>query len=157
RTLSVISCLAIDVATQDYFLHLMDTILRIVGARPTLSAVVDAISRLAEMLQQLGRPPRRGVVGLYGELTIIAVSADPVACVTAWRSEVDDRFDFALADARLEAKAASDRVRAHMFSFEQCGPPPGTHGVVASMFVEPSGGGQTLKELIAEIMSRIEG
>lgn len=155
RTLSVITCTTPDAVGQDYFLHLMDTVLRIVGRNPTLLAIVDSIARLVEILQQLARPARRSVVGLYGELTVIAVSHDPVACLSAWRSDLDDRFDFSLADVRLEAKATSERMRAHSFSFEQCSPPRGTHGVVASMFVEPSGGGQSLEEALAEIASRL--
>ena len=155
KTLTVITCTASDVAGQDYFLHLMDTVLRIVGPHPTLSAVVSAIARLVEILQQLARPPRRSVIGLYGELTVIAVGNDPVACLSAWRSDIDDRFDFSLGNVRLEAKATSERVRAHMFSFEQCSPPNGTHGVIASMFVEPNGGGQSIEEILAEIISRL--
>jgi Putative PD-(D/E)XK family member, (DUF4420) len=145
RTLSVISCTAPEAADQDYFLHLMDTVLRIVGPTPALSAIVDAIARLVEILQQLARPPRRSIIGLYGELTVIAVSHDPIACLSAWRTDVDDRFDFSLADARLEAKATSERTRVHTFSVEQCTPPRGTHAIIASMFVEPNGGGQSVQ------------
>jgi hypothetical protein len=133
----------------------MDTVLRIVGPTPALSAIVDAIARLVEILQQLARPPRRSIIGLYGELTVIAVSHDPIACLSAWRTDVDDRFDFSLADARLEAKATSERTREHTFSFEQCTPPRGTHAIIASMFVEPNGGGQSVQGIIAEIISRV--
>jgi hypothetical protein len=83
KTLTVITCTAPDTAGQDYFLHLMDTMLRIVGPHPSLSAVVHTLTSLVEILQQLARPARRSVIGLYGELTVIAVGSDPIACIAA--------------------------------------------------------------------------
>jgi Putative PD-(D/E)XK family member, (DUF4420) len=151
HTLSVITCTSAEQNTQDYFLHLMETLLRIIGVSPRLSAVADAVAKLVEILQQLTHPNRRSVIGLYAELTVIALSANPAIAVAAWRAALDDRFDFALADARLETKATSDRMRAHHFSFEQCNPPVGVTAAIASMFVEPNGGGQSLAELIAEV------
>ena len=156
ETLSVVICTAPEVQLQDYFLHLMETILRIVGERPTMAVIVGAIGNLVDILQQLARPPRREVIGLYGELVVIALSANPLDCVAAWRADADDRFDFSIGDARLEAKATSGKLRSHMFSLEQCRPPVGTHGAVASMFVELSGGGQSIEEIVAEIVHRVE-
>lgn len=155
--LSVVTCTSPDRELQAYFLHLMDTLIRIVGQTPSLHAVSEAIGKLVEILQQLAKPARRSVMGLYAEVTIIVLSRSPVTCVRAWRSGADDRFDFAIDDARLETKATSDRVRAHHFSLEQCTPSRGTHAVVASMFVEPNGAGQSLGELLDEAGGRLGG
>jgi len=155
--LSVVTCTSPDHELRAYFLHLMDTVIRIVGQRPSLHAVSEAIGKLVEILQQLARPARRSVMGLFAEVTIIALSRSPVTCVRAWRSGTDDRFDFALDDARLETKATSDRIRAHHFSLEQCTPSRGTHAAVASMFVEPNGAGQSLGELLDEAGARLDG
>jgi hypothetical protein len=125
------------------------------GDRPRLSQLTDAIARLVEIFQLLGRPPRRGVIGLYGELTVIALSADRKFCVSAWRASLDDRFDFSVDEIRMETKATSNRVRTHHFSFDQCSPPHGTTGVLASMFVEQAGGGQSVRELIVDIEGKI--
>lgn len=155
HTLSVVTCTSPDRNTQDYFLHLVETLLRIVGPAPQLSVVADAVSKLVEILQHLTRPHRRSVMALYAELTVIALSADPHIGLAAWRAEVDDRFDFAIADVRLETKATGDRIRAHHFSLDQCTPAAGVTAAIASMFVEQNGGGQSLSELIAEIEQRL--
>jgi hypothetical protein len=157
RRLSVVTCTSADDNVRDYFMHLMDTVIQIVGERPTLGVVADAIGKLVEILQHLTKPPSRSVIGLFAEVMIIANSRDPVMCVSAWRANAEDRFDFALGDARLEIKATSDRIRAHYFSLEQCTPPRGTHAAIASMFVEQNGAGQSLSELIDEAANRLEG
>lgn len=155
KVLTVVSCNSTDIEAQNYFLHLMESLLRILGDRPALSRLIDAVTRLVDIFQLLTRPPRRGVIGLYGELTVIALSSSPVVALSAWRAGLDDRFDFALANVRLETKATSKRVRIHHFSFEQCSPPRGTTGILASMFVEQNGGGQSVRELALEIDEKI--
>ena len=155
RQLSVITCTSTDEALRDYFLHLMDTLTQIIGQRPTLNAVAEAIGRFAQILQQLAKPQRRSAIGLYAELMIIRLSRNPIVCVNAWRAGIDDRFDFAAGRGRLEVKATSDRIRAHYFSYEQCVPHNDVDAVIASMFVEQSGGGQSLNELIDLIARRL--
>jgi hypothetical protein len=155
RQLSVITCTSTDEALRDYFLHLMDALTQIIGQRPTLNAVAEAISHFAQILQQLAKPQRRSAIGLYAELMIILLSRNPILCVNAWRAAADDRFDFAAGRGRLEVKATSDRVRAHYFSYEQCAPHNDVDVVIASLFVEQSGGGQSLNELIDLIAQRL--
>jgi len=155
--LTVVTCTSIDADLRDYFLHLMDTLVQIIGPRPSLHAVSDAIGKLVEILQQLAKPASRSVAGLFAELLVIAVSRDPIRCVAAWRANTGDRFDFSLENARLEAKATGDRIRSHYFTIEQCLPPQGTHAAIASVFVEQNGAGQSLGDLIAEVQRRFNG
>jgi hypothetical protein len=56
-----------------------------------------------------------------------------------------------MGEVRLDVKTAAGRVRAHIFSYEQCNPPSGTVGIAASLFVERASGGVSLRELIADI------
>lgn len=155
--LTVVTCTSANADLRDYFLHLMDTVIQIIGAQPSLHAVSDAIGKLVEILQQLSKPASRSVNGLFAELLVIAVSRNPIECIAAWRSNPSDRFDFSLDNARLETKATSDRVRSHYFTIEQCVPPAGTHAAVASMFVEQNGAGQSLGELLGEVQARLTG
>jgi hypothetical protein len=157
RQFSVVTCTSPDAELRSYFLHLMDTIIRIIGPQPSLHTLSEAIGKLIEILQHLAKPARRSVMGLFAELIVISLSRSPIACLMAWRSRTDDRFDFTLEDARLEVKATSDRVRAHYFSLEQCTPSRGTYAVVASMFVEPNGAGQSLGDLLDDIGRRLGG
>jgi hypothetical protein len=101
------------------------------------------------------KPPTRPVNGLFGELFLIWRSGNPIRALAAWRMDETARFDFADGDIRLDVKATSGRVRAHTFSYEQCNSPPGTIAIVASLFVERSPGGVTLRSLIDQIEGRI--
>jgi hypothetical protein len=155
--LSVITCTSHDAQAQSYFLHVCGTILRIVGPNPTLHDIVQVVQRLIELFRRLSRPASRSLNGLLGELFLIAASRDVRAAVAAWRNSDIDRFDFSTGNVRLDVKASGERVRAHYLSAEQCQPPAGTVGLLASVFIESSGGGQSLRELVAAIESALGG
>ena len=157
ETLTAVICTSLDPVVQRYFVHVCEIILVIVGAQPTLHQVVDAVHHLVDLFQRLTRPSSRSVVGLFGELYVIHVSASPATAVEAWRSASDDRFDFSINDIRLEVKASSTRQRAHSFSLEQCAPPPTTLGILLSLFVETSGGGLSLLELVQRVEHQLGG
>ncbi len=155
--LSVITCTSHDAQAQSYFLHVCGTILRIVGPNPTLHDIVQVVQRLIELFRRLPRPATRSLNGLLGELFLIAVSRDVRAAVAAWRSTELDRFDFSTGNVRLDVKASAERLRVHHLSAEQCQPPAGTVGLLASLFIESSGGGQSLRELVAAIEAALDG
>ena len=119
--------------------------------------MIDAVRRLVDLFQRLERPSSRSVTGLFGELYAIHASTSPATAVDAWHSAIDDRFDFSIGDVRLEVKASSTRQRAHSFSLEQCTPPPATLGILLSLFVETSGGGLSLLELVERIERHLDG
>lgn len=155
--LSVITCTSQDAQAHAYFLHVCGTILRIVGPNPSLQDIVQVVQRLIELFRRLSRPASRSLNGLLGELFLIAASRDVRAAVAAWRSTDIDRFDFSTGNVRLDVKASAERLRVHHLSAEQCQPPAGTVGLLASLFIEGSGGGQSLRELVAVIEAVLGG
>ena len=155
ETLTAIACTASDQVVQRYFIHICETILRILGNSPSLQEVVEVVRRLVNLFQKLSNPARRSVIGLFGELYVIYSANSPTVAVEAWRGATDDRFDFSVNDVRLEVKASSTRQRAHEFSLEQCTPPPNTDGILISLFVEASGGGISLLDLIERIKEQL--
>ena len=155
ETMTAIVCTATDHAVQNYFAHICGTILQIVGAEPDLEFVVETVKRLVDLFQKLSAPARKSVIGLIGELFVIYSANSATESLAAWRSTVDDRYDFSVDDIRLEVKASGSRQRAHSFSLEQCNPPADTTGVLVSMFVESSGGGMSLLELINRIEAQV--
>lgn len=154
-TLTAITCTAGDRVLQSYFVRVCETLLHIVGASPSLEQVAEAVRRLIDIFQRLSDPPRRTVVGLFGELFVIYLAKSPKLAVQAWRSATDDRFDFSIAEARLEVKTSNSRQRTHSFSLEQCNPPTASVGVLVSLFAETSGGGLSLLDLIGRIERRL--
>lgn len=155
--LSVITCTSDDAQAQAYFLHVCGTIVRIVGMDPTLHEIVQVVQRLIEMFRRLSRPAVRSLNGLLGELFLIAVSRNVPTAVAAWRNSDIDRFDFSTGNLRIDVKASGERLRIHHLSAEQCQPPTGTVGLLASLFIESSGGGQSLRELVSAIEAALGG
>jgi hypothetical protein len=154
-TFTVIRCRSLDKETVRYFLSVCDTIVGMVGDRPEQREVASAVHRLAAIFQKMQKPAVRPVNGLFGELYFIWRSCNPSRAVTAWRVDEMARFDFADGNIRIDVKTAGGRLRSHAFSYEQCNPPPGTIPIVASLFVERSPGGISLRSLIGEIEAGI--
>lgn len=155
--LTVITCTSQDEQAQGYFAHVCETIVRIVGGDPALPDIVSAVQRLIDLFRHIARPATRSLNGLLGELVLIAASRNAPATAAAWRSSDYDRFDFSTGDVRLDVKAAADRRRAHHLSAEQCNPPTGTVGLLASVFIEGSGGGQSVRELLRTVEGKLAG
>ncbi len=157
EALTAVVCLSRDPGVEEYFGRVVDLLVGVLGPIPTVSAVAASINELVELFQKLRRPPRKPIMGLVGELLIIACAADAAAAVAAWRGDSDERYDFAVADLRVESKASSSRVRAHFISADQADPPAGVVGLLVSAFVEQTGGGASLKELLDLIECRLPG
>lgn len=155
EVLSVVTCTAEDIALQAYFVHVCEIILEILGTAPTVKQVSDAVTRLVNLFQKLCQPPSKTVMGLWAELYVIWRSSDLNFAVRAWRSGIDDRFDFSSEDLRVEIKSTGMRTRVHEFSFEQCNPPEDTTAILVSVMVESCGDGTSLRDLVDRISARL--
>ncbi len=155
QPLTQLICTSNVTSEKEYFLHIASTIIEVLGNAPTIGAIADAVSRLVDILQRLTRPPAKNLIGLYGEVLFILNSSNPDVAMQGWRSRVDDRFDFSMDSVRLDVKATARRTRLHSFSLEQCLPVPGATTAIASMFVESSGGGKSLRDLIQALFGRL--
>jgi hypothetical protein len=113
------------------------------------------LRRVVDLFQLLQHPPTTNIIGLIAELLVIANSRAVETAAGAWRSGISDHFDFSLDEGRVDVKATGNRARVHHFSFEQCNPPPGTVGIVVSIFVEAAGGGPALRDIVDRIDQRL--
>lgn len=157
NTLTTIRCNSTDAAIHSYFAYASEVIVRIVGGNPSIQQVSEAVNNLTELFQRLARPSTRSARGLFAELLVVHLSTSPRTAVRAWHSAAEDRFDFSIGDVRLEVKSTASRQRIHNFSFEQCVPPSGTVGILASLFVEGSGGGVSLLDLMQRVEIQLAG
>lgn len=149
--LTAILCTLRDPGTEAYFASIADLLMGVLGGAPTIAEVASAVGHLVELFQRLRVPPRRSLIGIVGELVVIHAAQDVAAAVGAWRSDPDERYDFATGALRVDAKASATRRRTHSFSMEQANPPEGTIGILASMFVEQLGGGTSVAEMLEGI------
>ncbi|WP_407150452.1 PD-(D/E)XK motif protein [Bradyrhizobium sp. ORS 86] len=155
QTLTVVTCTNQDRNVEAYFASVMESLLPLLGDRPSTSRVEEVVRNVVDLFQKLRNPSRRSLVGLLGELVVIEGAEDAAAAVTAWRSDPDERFDFALGRVRLDVKASSHRQRVHEISFEQANPPAEMVGIIASVWIEGLGGGISLAEFLDAIEARL--
>ena len=153
RRMAVLSCTA-AADVRPLFAEFGGTFLRLVGPSPTMEQASLAVARFAALLSSLTHPSRQSVTGLIGELMVLLLASDPATAVACWRRSAGDKFDFVAPDARVECKAASPGLRIHSFSWEQCNPPVGP-ALVVSLFVEATGGGTSVRDLLDRIEARL--
>lgn len=142
-----------NVILQDYFLKVMSTIIISIGDRPTQSDVAHAINQLIELFRAMAKAPRKSVQGLWAELFLISQTGQPATLIEAWHTVVEDRYDFAMDDQRIEVKSFSGNVRLHHFSLQQLHPPEGVKALVASVSVESSQAGISIFDLRERIQN----
>jgi hypothetical protein len=147
---TIVRCSNSDPSLFPHFLRILSPIIAMLGAAPTAAAVRRAITGLVELFQALTAPAAKSVQGLWAELLIIRRAADPRSVASAWHGVPTERTDFLQGRERLEVKSGS-RERVHHFSLAQLTPPAGARLVIASLFVEPVGGGLSLRSLVDEI------
>ena len=156
-TCSVMRLNSIDPATRDVFFSVCDSIVAMLGNNPRDKELSKAMRRLAAIFRKMLAPPTRMLSGLFGELSLIYQALLPHELVRDWREADEDRYDFSSNDLKVEVKSTSTRRRVHEFAFEQCNPPAGALGLVASIFIERAGRGTSIRELQTLIESRLTG
>ena len=148
---TIIKCSSVDPSLFPHFLRILSPIIATLGPNPSAAAVRRAISGLVDLFQALTTPAKKSVQGLWAELLVIRHASNPLALVTAWHGLPVERVDFLSGRQRIEVKSSSNRQRLHHFSLAQLTPPANTHLAVASVFVEPVGGGLSLGRLSDDI------
>jgi hypothetical protein len=150
-TFAIIKCSSADPALFPHFLRILSPIITTLGASPTAAAVRRAISGLVDLFQALTAPAKKSVQGLWAELLVIRLATDPRSVAAAWHGTPVEHVDFFNGRQRLEVKSTSARQRVHHFSLVQLTPPANVRLLVASVFVEPVGGGLSLRTLSDDV------
>ena len=152
---TVVRCTGEDVTLQDYFLKVMSTVVISLGDQPTQSDVAHAMNQLIELFRAMAKVPRKSVQGLWAELFLISQARQPDILVDAWHTVVEDRYDFAMDDQRIEVKSFSGDIRLHHFSLAQLHPLDDIKTLVASVSVESSQAGVSIADLRERIQIRL--
>lgn len=103
-----------------------------------------------ELFRLFSSPAKTSVVGLWGELLVIANSPDRNALVSGWHVTPEETFDFAFQNAFMEVKTTARHNRLHEFSLAQI---RGTQlpVIVASVVVEQGDAGENVFDLATGI------
>ena len=151
---TIVICRSSTHQLQELFLQMTVPFLHMLAGMPSRREVVEAISQIVELFRAMERPARKSIVGLWAELFLMDQASDVSLLLRCWHNHSEDRYDFNQGDQRIEVKATGTRVRRHHFRHEQLLPPLGTELFIASVFVESSGGGHSITDLIQSIKER---
>ena len=107
-----------------------------------------------ELFRSFSSPAKTSVLGLWGELLVIAASPGRDALVTGWHVTPEQTFDFAFPGAHLEIKTTARHNRQHEFALTQL------RGYlvptfVASIVVEQSDAGENVFELACAVQDSL--
>ena len=144
-----------DLALQGYFLLIAKTLLLAAGPNADESSVEKSVLALVELFRSVAKPPAYALRGLWGELLLMARSADPVTVLRAWHVAAIERFDFGAGTQRVEVKTAGRSTRRHHFSLDQL-VASDLAVCVASLQIEPAAAGQSLMELVDAVSARLD-
>jgi hypothetical protein len=154
-TFTVIKCVSADGAVRSHFLALLPGISAALGRTSDKTKIASVVEDIVELFRALSAIPMKEVQGLWGELLLIHQAKDAITLAEAWHAESTDRYDFNRGAERIDAKTASRQTRRHHFTLEQLIPPEGTRLLIASMFVESSGAGASVFDLLEALRARL--
>jgi hypothetical protein len=95
------------------------------------------------------------LIGLWGELTVIAHAPNTDAVVRCWSTRKTAKYDFVTDRFVLDVKTTTKSTPKHRFSFDQLRPSGAYDVYVASLCVTEAPSGKTVADLIEAIVMRI--
>ncbi len=154
ESLTVVECTSPDPEVRLAFLRGLKPAIDLMGPSPTAADARRAVENLAEVFRKLSQPPSRSIVGVWGEMLMLARATDPKELIDAWHVDPTERFDFLAGPLRLEVKTTRSGLREHRVGLDQLFD-PGARVALASMRTRGAGGGASLQELLDELMGRL--
>lgn len=149
---TVCMCTSSDAGVQAVFLEAVQMLVA-AGSDLAAGSISHVVQGLVELFRSITAPPTTSLLGLWGEVFLVARASDPDALLAAWHQVPNDRYDFGAGSYRLEVKTTVGR-RQHKFSLAQVQPPDSLRVVVASLVTAPSAAGVTVRDLVGEVVER---
>lgn len=122
---------------------------------PTTNAEIAArIQQVAALFSRI-EDNTRDLIGLWGELTVIAHAQNTDAAVRSWSTRKTAKYDFVAEHFVLDVKTTLKSVPQHRFSLDQLRPSGSFEAYIASLCVIEVQSGQTVAELMETLAARI--
>lgn len=141
----------------DYFLRALEGLINQLNVSFTYATLKKEIENLIELFSKKKATDLNVVLGLWGELFFINESSNIHSTLEAWHNEVNNRFDFSLANSEyLEIKTTLSPNRLHTFSNKQIKNYKDLNVEIVSIQTDLTGTGKSLKDLWDSLNNRIE-
>ena len=153
---SIIQMVSDDQDLIKYFFQVITIVLKRIPINPKVRTLKEEISKVIEIFTVPPKFSKEVVRGLWAELLVIERSSNPEYLVRACHEEPEDRYDFNDSIDKIEVKSTSGDQRSHLFSLEQLNPNDSSNLIIASVFVNPSGIGKNIFDLMDMISPRLK-
>ena len=153
---SIIQMISDDQDLIKYFFQVITIVLQRIPTNPKVKTLKEEISKVIEIFTVPPKFSKEVVRGLWAELLVIERGSDPEYLIRAWHEEPEERYDFNDSIDKIEVKSTSGDQRSHLFSLEQLNPNNSSNLIIASVFVNPTGIGKSIFDLIDMISSRVK-
>lgn len=137
------------------FLRLLDETFCVDGHPRNNRDIGEKILELADLFSRIENS-EKDIVGLWGELIIIAQAVSLEMAARSWCLHKKAKYDFVSDSFALEVKTTLKPSREHRFSFEQLRPNGKLAVSVASVQVVRTHGGKAVYELMDHILNEIK-
>lgn len=124
-------------------------------SNPTTLEVENTVQALIELFRAASSPPKKTVVGLWGELLLIDASPDPTVAIRAWHVTPFDTHDFVLGTRAIEVKSTERTERIHEFNHSQLVHAAGKTVIVISVLLRRSSTGASCQDIADAILLRL--
>jgi len=139
-----------------YFFQVVSIVMKRLPVRPKVSILKEELSKIIEIFNSSRKFSKDLLKGLWAELLIIERSSNPEYLIRAWHESPEDRYDFNDSRDKIEVKSTSGDYRSHVFSLEQLSPNDSSNLLVASVFVNATGIGKNIFDLVDMISIKIK-
>ena len=138
-----------------YFFQVIYIVMQRIPTLPSVNLLKTELSKIIEIFTAIPKFSKELVRGLWAELLVIEQSKNPEYLIKAWHEEPEGRYDFTDSDDKIEVKSTAGDQRTHIFSLEQLSPIDNSNLIIASVFVNATGIGKSIFDLMDTISSKI--
>ena len=150
---TILSCISKDEQIIKIFLDICQTTISQLGKEPTPKEISEKTQMLIDLFKEM---PNKlsSIVGLWGELFLIASSRNIAKSLEAWHQHAEDKYDFFDNNEALEVKCTSKTDRKHTFKHDQLISNLKDHYVASIMISDDPTKGLSVVDLYEDIKKR---
>ena len=150
---TILSCISKDEQIIKIFLDICQTTISQLGKEPTPKEISEKTQMLIDLFKEM---PNKlsSIVGLWGELFLIASSRNIAKSLEAWHQHAEDKYDFYDNNEALEVKCTSKTDRKHTFKHDQLISKLKDHYVASIMISDDPVKGLSVVDLYEDIKKR---
>jgi len=155
KTFSMLTLKSKDPDIEDYFIELCEIFIKRLGNKPKILEVKNQFEKLESIFIKLSKTSNKSILGLWGELFLIATANNSEYIINSWHKDANDKFDFNDGIDKLEVKTTTQNRRKHNFEIQQLKKYSNSLTIIASIITIETDNGKSIGNLLNQIKNKI--